>query len=182
MNELLEELAKTNLSGAPFLFAYGMTWIICGVLWRKLRASTAAIATLFQGMIALPFALSIMFLIGAFVNRPDTGELNNLVIIIAMSQLLVLPLLIVMYRKQHYFLIPYVFSTAGAIHFLMYSWLYQSISYIIMPILIAIAISIIYFLDSDSKGLSASGASKACLATGVILLLNAVYLSFSHFI
>jgi len=182
MNELLEELAKTNLSGAPFLFAYGITWIICGVLWVKLRASMAAIATLFQGMFALPVALFIMFMIGAFVNRPETGELDSLVIIIAMSQLLVLPLLIVMFRKQHYFLIPYVFSTVGAVHFLMYTWLYQTISYVIMPVLIVIAISIIYYLNSDSKGLSASGASKACLATGAILLLNAVYLSFSHII
>lgn len=182
MSELLKELARINLSGAPFLFAYGLTWIICGFLWTKTRASIAAIATLFQGMFALPIALLIMFMINAFENRPDTGDLNSLVIIIAMSQLLVLPLLIVMYRKQHYFLIPFIFSTVGAVHFLMYTWLYQTISYIIMPVLIVISISIIYFLDSNDKGLSASGAAKACIATGVLLLINALYLSSSHII
>ncbi|MDG5471293.1 hypothetical protein P6709_06000 [Jeotgalibacillus sp. ET6] len=180
MEDLLKELARTNVSGAPFLFAYGMTWLICGVAWTKSRASVAAIATLFQGMVALPVALFIMFMIGAFANRPDTGELDSLVIIIAMSQLLNLPLLIVMFHRHHYSLIPYVFSTAGAIHFVMYTWLYQTISYIIMPIIIVIAVSVIYFLHSDKKDLSASGASKVCLVTGFILLLNAVYLSFTH--
>ncbi|KIL43235.1 DUF7010 family protein [Jeotgalibacillus campisalis] len=180
MEDLLKELARTNLSGAPFLFAYGITWIICGVVWVKSRASVAAIATLFQGMVALPVALFIMYLMGAFANRPDTGELDSLVIIIAMSQLLSLPLLIVMFRKQHYSLIPYVFSTVGAVHFVMYTWLYQTISYIVMPVIIVTAISVIYFLHSDKKGLSASGASKVCLVTGITLLLNAVYLSFTH--
>lgn len=182
MTELLTELAEVNVSGAPFLFAYGMTWVICGMLWKKLRASAASIATLFQGMLALPVALGIMYMIGAFTDRPDTSEIDGLVIIISMSQLLVLPLLIVMYRKQHYTLIPYLYSTVIAIHFLMFTWLYQILLYIIMPVMIVLAVSIVYFLNSDTKSLSAAGASKVCLATGSILLLAAVYLSVFHFL
>ena len=175
---LLIELADVNYSGAPFLIAYGLTWIVCGILWNKLNVSFAAIATLFQGLIALPIALFIMYTIGAFANRPDTGELNKLVIIIAMSQLLALPLLIAMFRKQHYSLIPIIFSTVGAVHFLMYTWLYQTVSYIIMPILIVISTTVVYFNNCDDNGFSTFGASKVCTITGVILLINAAYLIF----
>ncbi len=86
---MLQELAQVNIFGSPFLLAYGLTWMICGVLWLKVQQTYAAIATLFQGMIALPIALFIMNQIGAFALRPDVGEINQLSIFLAMSQLLI---------------------------------------------------------------------------------------------
>lgn len=174
MTENLEQLAQVNLSGAPFLFAYGVTWVICGLLWNKAKAPHAALATLFQGMVALPVALLLMKLIGAFENRPTVEELNSLTIIISMSQLLVLPLLIVMFTKKHFTLIPFVFSVGGAIHFLMYTWLYQTYAYTIMAVLIAIVLSIIYGKGEEEE-LTTTSAAQACLSTGVILLFTAGY-------
>ncbi|MGP6145539.1 DUF7010 family protein [Jeotgalibaca sp. A122] len=171
MGNLLLQLSETNYGGAPFLFAYGLTWIICGVLWTKLKPAPAALATLFQGMVALPFALLLMGLIGAFKDRPGLGILNDLVIIVAMSQLLVLPLLVAFFRKKNYTLIPFVFSAAGAVHFLMYAWLYQTLVYIVMPVMIALVLSVTY---ADTT----KAASKACYMTGILLLLSASYLLF----
>lgn len=175
MTENLEQLAQVNLSGAPFLFAYGMTWMICGLLWKKVKASHASLATLFQGMIALPVALLLMNVIGAFEKRPAVEELNSLTIIISMSQLLVLPLLIVMFTKKQFTLIPFVFSVAGAIHFLMYTWLYQTYTYTIMAVLIAIVLAVIYDKGVKEEGLTSTSAAQACLSTGIILLLTAGY-------
>jgi hypothetical protein len=172
LESLLLELAEINYFGAPFLVAYGITWLICGVLWQKLKPAHAALGTLFQGMVALPFALLLMALIGAFQNRPEIGLLNDLVIIIAMSQLLALPLLIQIFRKEDYSLIPFVFSAAGAVHFLMYAWLYQSAAYIVMPILIAIVLAITY--EQTEKA-----AARACFGTGILLLTTAIFLLFS---
>lgn len=178
LNELLEQLATINISGAPFLLAYGLTWLICGVLWKKVKNTYASLATLFQGMFALPAALLILHLIGDFQSRPDTGQLNNLVIINAMSQLLVLPLLIAMFKGKHYTLIPFVFSTASAVHFLMYSWLYQTPSYIAMSVIIAIGMSFIYYYNRNKGNVTSTGAFQACIFTSIMLFLNAVYLIF----
>src|SRR5690625_1494783 len=102
MEDILNQLAMLNYSGAPFLISYGITWNICGWIWKRSNCRIASLATLFQGMIALPIALFLMYLIGAFNNRPDTGIFNSLIIIIAMSQLIVLPLLIFIFSIRYY--------------------------------------------------------------------------------
>lgn len=180
MEDILNQLAMLNYSGAPFLIAYGITWNICGWIWKRSNCRIASLATLFQGMIALPIALFLMYLIGAFNNRPDTGIFNSLIIIIAMSQLLVLPLLISMFRKRHYTSIPFVFSSVAAVHFLMYTWMYQTFSYTLMAILIVISISIIYGRKINNDKILSSEAAFACFSTGSLLLLNAIYLIVSH--
>lgn len=180
MGDLLQQLAVINYSGAPFLIAYGITWNFCGWMWLRFDPRIASLATLFQGMLALPLALALMYAIGAFDNRPDTGILNELIVIVAMSQLLVLPLLIAMFRKAHYAVIPFVFSAGGAVHFLMYTWLYQTISYLIMAIMIALALSMVYGRKSEDGKLISADASLACFVTGLLLLLNAAYLIVSH--
>lgn len=176
MEEILNQLAVLNYSGAPFLLAYGITWSICGWIWMRFRSFIAALITLFQGMAALPAALLVMFLIGAFEQRPDTGILNDLVIIISMSQLLALPLLVAIYRKKHFTFIPFVFSLVGAVHFLMYTWLYQTPAYIVMAVLISLVLSVIYGRKADADGISTNQAAAACFATGLLLILNAFYL------
>lgn len=167
MEEMLQELAHINYSGAPFLVAYGLTWLLCGFIWQRGNEKLAALATLFQGMAALPLALLILFFIGALSQRPDIGLLNHLVIIIAMSQLLALPLLISMFKQEDFRLIPFVFSLAGTIHFVMYAWLYQTSAYILMSITIAVGLAVIYNRD---KG---KAAALACYSTGIILWLTA---------
>lgn len=177
LEQYLQSLAEINVFGAPFLFSYGVTWLICGILWKRMKSSQAAIATLFQGMFALPVALFISFQLGALENRPQSEILNHLSILIAMSQLLVLPLLIAMYQKKHYTLIPFVFSGAGAVHFILYTWLYQTPSYIVMALLIALALAIVYGTDQEKPGemITKGGAAKACLFTGITLLGTALY-------
>lgn len=91
MIESLNQLARINLFGAPFLLAFGITWIVCGFLWTKIKPVDASSATLFQGGVAFPLSLLIMYFIGAFENQPELGYLDNLSILISMSQLLILP-------------------------------------------------------------------------------------------
>lgn len=173
MTTSMEQLTHLNWNGAPFLLSYGITWLICTLLWRLLSERNAAYATLFQGAVALPIALGILFMIGAFRQRPDEPLLQSFAIMNATSQLLVLPLLIAMSAKKHYTLIPFVFSAVGAVHFLLYSWLYQTMGYIIMSIAIALWLAIAYLWKSDDI----TKASLACAGTGTILLLHAVIIA-----
>lgn len=71
----------------------------------------------------------------------------QLTIIMAMSQLLILPLIAVMQVKKQYSLLLFIFASALTIHFVLYSWLYQTWLYIIMSVIIAWGIAFIYALD-----------------------------------
>ncbi|MCC2322266.1 DUF7010 family protein [Cellulomonas xiejunii] len=173
VEELLVELAEVNHRGAVFLLAYGTTWLVCAVLWRTLRSDRAAMATLFQGMVALPVALVVSAGLGMFDERPGGEAITQLGILISMSQLLVLPLLIVLFARGRYTVVPLVFSVAGAIHFLPYAWLYQSGLYILMPIVIAVGLAITYGTDrvvGEGELMSASGAGRVCALTGAALV------------
>lgn len=133
-------------------------------------------------MVALPAALGIMYAIGSFTNRPGGELLNQLSIIIAMSQLLVIPLLIIFINKEHYTLVPLVFSVTGAVHFLLYTWLYQTYVYIAMPIVLSIGIAAIYSFGTKNRAynLSSVAASQICLLTGIVLILTMAVLVAIH--
>lgn len=130
-------------------------------------------------MVALPIALAILYLIDTFKYRPEVGEINQLSVLLSMSQLLILPLLIAMFRRKHYTLIPFVFSGAGTVHFLLYTWLYQTPVYITLSIMVAFVIAIVYDADAESESISTTAAAKASIFTGLVLILVASYLVFS---
>ncbi|NLC32251.1 MAG: hypothetical protein GX781_03025 [Clostridiales bacterium] len=178
----MQTLAKLNYHGAPFLFCYGITWGICGFLWDKQPDKVAAYATLFQGLVALPFALGISYLIGSFSQRPGGEIITRLSVLIAMSQLLVLPILIVFHIKKQYTMIPFIFSIVSSIHFIAYTWLYQTFFYILMSCAISIGAAVIYYitLQENRSHPDASSASKVCFLTSAAMLITAMGLLVIH--
>lgn len=134
LESVLNSLAELNRYGFAFLLSFGITWLASGIFWMKTSKSTAGYATLFQGLAALPAALLISYMIGALTERPGGDLFTELIMTIAMNQMLILPLIIVMQAKKHHTLIPFVFSASLTIHFVMYSWLYQTWIYIAMPL------------------------------------------------
>lgn len=174
---VLIELAEINHRGAAFLLAYGTTWLVCAVLWRVVAPRYAALVTLFQGMVALPVALGASAWLGMFDARPGGAVITQLGILISMSQLLVLPLLIVLAARGRHTVVPLLFSLAGAIHFVPYAWLYQSLLYILMPVVLAVGLAVALGTDHggrDAELMSAAGAGRVCALTGVALLATGV--------
>jgi len=175
----LEQLAQQNLSGVAFLSAYGLTWLICAVLWSRASQRTAAYATLFQGLVAFPLALGLSALLGAIGQaRPVPDEITQLSILIGTSQLLGLPLLIYLVIKRHYALVPVVFATITAIHFVLYSWLYQTPLYIGMAVLIALGTTTV--MATASKDNTSAGPVRVCVVTGGLLLVTAAAFAVMH--
>lgn len=171
----LAELADVNYRGAAFLLAYGATWLVCAVLWRTLRPEHATVATLFQGMVALPAALGVSVGLGMFEERPGGELITQLGVLISMSQLLVLPLLVVLAVKGRHSMVPLLFSLAGAIHFVPYAWLYQSALYLVMPVVLAAGLAVLYGTDRSAEEdelMSTAGAGRVCALTGAALLLT----------
>lgn len=174
----LNQLAELNYSGAVFLVAYGLTWLACALLWRHISPKNAALVTLFQGMVALPIALGVSAALGMFDDRPGGEMITQLSMLVAMSQLLILPLLIVLHAKKNYTAIPLLFALAGAIHFVPYAWLYQTPIYVIMSVVLAVALTVVYSVDKPKTGqlMSPQAASLVCGVTGGLLLTTAIVL------
>lgn len=171
--DALSRLAEQNVSGVAFLAAYGLTWLACGVIWARATARVAAYATLFQGLVAFPLALGLSALIGAIgEDRPVPAEITQLSVLIGTSQLLGLPLLIYLVVKRDYALVPLVFATITAIHFVLYAWLYQTPIYIVMAALIALGTTTVMLTVSADK--PRAGPIWVCLLTGGLLIATAL--------
>jgi len=99
LNHALVEVSASSAGGAPFLIAYGATFIICGILSYALPENTAALFVLFQGALALPAAFWLEHRIG-WRRMAANNPLRALSVQLAMSQALALPALIVAFQMN----------------------------------------------------------------------------------
>lgn len=172
LTESLRLLADQNFSGAAFLVAYGLTWLICGIVWRRLSEPVAAYVTLFQGMVGFPLALGLSALIGAVGEaRPVPDAITQLSVLIGTSQLLGLPFLIHLVVRRRFTLVPVAFAAMTAMHFVLYAWLYQTPIYIVMAVAIALGSTIVTLSTAPDRQRVA--ASRVCILTGALLLVTA---------
>lgn len=179
--ESLGQLAQQNMSGMAFLATFGVTWLVCGLFWQRSTERVAALVTLFQGVVATPAALGLSALIGAIgQDRPVPDEITQLAILIGASQLLGLPLLIYLVVRQNYTLVPFAFAAITSMHFVMYSWLYQTPIYVVMAVLISLGAATVMFTAPESR--SSSGPVRVCCLTGGLLAATAVVFVLMHFI
>ena len=179
--ESLELLAEQNMSGLAFLTAYGVTWLVCGVLWQRASERVAVFATLFQGMVALPAALGLSALIGAIgQDRPVADEITQLSVLIGTSQLLGLPFLIYLIVTQQYTLVPFAFAAITSMHFVLYSWLYQTPIYIVMAVLISLGTTTVMVTARDA--VRQVGPARVSFLTGGLLLMTALVFGILHLV
>lgn len=65
---ILEQRTELNYSDVAFLFSFGATWLICAAFWKFTSEKTAGNATILQGLIALPIALNVSYLMGRLLK------------------------------------------------------------------------------------------------------------------
>lgn len=124
LNQAFSEVSASSAGGAPFLIAYGATFIICGILSYLLTAETAALIVLFQGGIALPVAFWLERRLG-WGRMSGDNPLRALSVQLAVSQALALPALIVAFQLNPRS-IPVILAGLGGVHFLPYAWLHRT--------------------------------------------------------
>jgi hypothetical protein len=128
LKQALTEVSASSAGGAPFLIAYGATFLITAVLSFFLPRQTAALIAMFQGGIALPAAFWLERRMGSQRMAPD-NPLRPLSAQMAMSQALGLPLLILVFSLNPGG-IPLALASLGGVHFLSYAWLHRTRIYI----------------------------------------------------
>lgn len=136
LDQAFTEVSRSSAGGAPFLIAYGATFIITGILSYILPEETVALVAMFQGGVALPAAFWLERRMGQG-RMADNNPLRALSVQLAMSQALALPLLIVVYNLN-----PRAISIAlaglGGVHFLPYAWLHRTRLYAILATVVAL--------------------------------------------
>jgi len=159
------EVSASSAGGAPFLIAYGATFLITGVLSLVLPPDTVALIAMFQGGAALPAAFWLERRMG---TRPMAADnpLKSLSAQLAVSQALALPAFIMAYSLNPRSL-PLVLAAVGGMHFLPYAWLQRTRAYIflgaavsvgafqIQMLLPGMAFSLILFYVAAVYGVSA---------------------------
>ena len=176
----LEALAMQNIYGISFLFAYGLTWIVSGLVWLKAKPRTAALCTLFQGMVAFPIAITLSFAFGALGQERVVDEsITQLSILIGLSQLLGLPLLVYLFVQKQFAIMPYAFATICSMHFMLYSWLYQTPFYIAMAAFIAIGTTVLMLVNN--RAVLRKKSSLVSLLTGGSMLATVLVFLFIFF-
>ena len=135
LTQAFYEVSANSAGGAPFLIAYGATFIISGILSFALPEETAALIVLFQGGVALPAAFWLERRMGWGRMSAD-NPLRGLSVLLAVSQALALPALIVAFDLNPR-AIPVMMAGLGGIHFLPYAWLHRTRLYTALAVAIS---------------------------------------------
>lgn len=168
----VETLAQVNQHGYAFLLAYGTTWCMTGLVWRRFGARVGAYTALFQGMVALPAALALQAAT-AQGERPIDPVLNELSVYLSTGQLLALPVAIVLIMDRRYAVATLLLSVVTAVHFAPYSWLYGTPLYVVTAGAITIGVIVVLKRWGEEAETDATGP-PVCLVTGVALLAGAL--------
>jgi hypothetical protein len=131
-----DDVSASSMGGAPFLIAYGATFLITAVLSFFIPRPTAALIAMFQGGLALPIAFWLERKMGKKRMDPD-NPLKSLSVQMAMSQALGLPALILLYSLNPRG-IPLALASLGGIHFLPYAWLHRTRIYIYFAVAVSL--------------------------------------------
>jgi len=132
----LTEVSASSAGGSPFLIGYGATFFITGLLSFFISDQSTALLAMFQGGIALPVAFWLERRMGKGRMAAD-NPLRSLSALMAFSQVLALPALIVAYSLNPRS-IPVVLAALGGVHFLPYAWLHRTRIYAILAVSVSI--------------------------------------------
>jgi len=143
------EVSASSAGGAPFMIGYGTTFAVTGILAFFIPVEIAVIIAMFQGSAALPLAFWLERRLGTMRMSPE-NPLRPLSVLLAMSQILALPALIVVYSMNPT-AVPVVLAGLGGVHFIPYAWLHRTRLYIYLGSALAAGSFLVLFLFQEGR-------------------------------
>ena len=168
VEEAVDSESRTAAVGAPWLIAFAGSVTVVAVLSFVLDVRVVALATLFQGGVALPIAF-------ALERRMGTGTLAKdhplwpLVMQTMFVQILALPAVILLYPDNPQ-LVPAGLAAVAGAHFLPYAWLHQTRVYIVLAVALSIGAWLLAALFADAPHRAVLVWWAACYATTAVVL------------
>ena len=170
VNTARDEVSASSAGGAPFLIAFGLTILLTALASLVLPARTAALVLLFQGNVALPLAWWLQSRMAAVTLSPD-NPLRTLSIEVAMSQIVALPAVIIVYSFAPW-AVPAAFAAVGGAHFLPYAWLQRTPVYIVLGIAISAGSCVITAMLREQAFAPVLLFMSACYGISATLILR----------
>lgn len=131
-----DDVSASSAGGAPFLIAYGATIFITAILYYFMPLETVALVAMFQGSVALPMAFWLERRLGS--KRMDINNpLRQLSVQMAMSQVVALPVVIIVYNLYPV-AVPAALAAIGGAHFLPYAWLHRTQIYFVLGVVLSV--------------------------------------------
>lgn len=142
LHELRKDVAKKQKKGLHFIIASVFLWMIISCIHASsIPVTTQNLYTFFCSALLIPLAYFISKLIGTDFQNKD-NPLSNLGFLFTINQILYILISMWVYAAvPDKFLMVYA-MIFGA-HLLPYGWLYQSITYYVISIIISIAVFIL---------------------------------------
>ena len=176
IDEYRHVLGESTGHGWGFLAAYGLTWLVCAVVWKMGSDRAAAYCTLFQGMVALPLSLVITAATPG-PARPSMTGMDDVSVLLALGQVLALPIVIYLVVRQQLTVVPLAMAIMLVVHFAPYSWLYATPLYFVAGGAISVAAALAHASarrdHATGPERESAGAGRVCASTGVVMLLSA---------
>jgi hypothetical protein len=142
-----DDATRSSGGGIGFLLAYALTLAVAGLAALLLPAQTAALVVLFQGGAALPLAFILERVLG-FPKMAADNPLRTLSIQLAMTQVVALPAVIIVYSLQPLY-VPAAFAAVGGGHFLPYVWLHRTRLYAYLGVAVSLGSFALTFVAGD---------------------------------
>lgn len=130
-----QEVTQSSAGGAPFLICFGASLFACAIASFYLPPKQAALAVMFQGMLALPAAFMLERRM-AWGPMAKENPLNVLSVQLAMSQIIAFPIVIAMYDLRPG-AVPLAMASIAGGHFLPYAWLQRTNVYMWLAIAVS---------------------------------------------
>jgi hypothetical protein len=158
---------SANLGGFTFLIVHGVTFALAGLASFALELEVAALAYLFQGIVAFPLSLLLERAQG-FRMLGKENSLTPLFIQVASIQLLALPAVIYIFELDPRF-VPAAFAAVAGAHFLPYVWLQRTPIYGVLAVFMSFVPWGLLILLGRDGAFHATGlvAGAALLVAGI---------------
>lgn len=136
LDQARDDVSASSAGGAPFLIAFGFTLAVCAAASFYVDRQVAALMVLFQGGVALPAAFGLERWMGSKPMAAD-NPLRSLSVQMAMSQIVSLPVVLVIYNLNPGG-VPMAMAAIGGGHFLPYAWLQRTPVYVALGVAVSL--------------------------------------------
>lgn len=164
------EVSASSAGGAPFLLAFGITILLTALASLVLPVRTAAVILLFQGNVALPLAWLLQRRMASATLSYD-NPLRGLSIQVAMSQIVALPAVILVFTLAPW-AVPAAFAAVGGGHFLPYAWLQRTRVYIVLAVVVSVGALLITGMLREQAFAPVLLFMTACYWTSAAMILR----------
>lgn len=152
------------LAGAPFLLAFGLAWIVGGILSYVLPPGIAPWIYPILGMPAAAVAIALERRVG-YVPAPASDPLLPLALQLLFLQIVAFPAILLVWDATPAY-VPVAFAAIVGAHFLPFQWIYKTSLYGILGVLVALGPYVLAVIFRE-KALHYTGFFVgACLLVG----------------